>query len=152
MKSRRNGFTLIEIMVVVVIIGLLATLAIPAFKKARMSSRYVKFMNDARVLAGAVDTLYLASGVKPVDSATGNIDPALAEYVREGFFVEETPLGGQWDVEADDSGIGLGVGVVNFNISSGDLAALDAKYDDGSLDAGRFRLITGSRYYWVLED
>ena len=152
MIRRTSGFTLVEIMVVVVIIGLLASLAIPAFQKAQKNSRYARFMSDVRVFAYAVETLYMESGVKPKDSSTGKLDDALADYVRAGFFTRESPIGGRWDVEADDSNIGLGVGVVGYNIDRADLTALDAKYDDGNLASGRLvEIVSNQRYYWVLE-
>jgi type IV pilus assembly protein PilA len=152
MLCRRNGFTLVEIMIVVVIIGLLAALAIPQFQKMRLNSSYARFMNDIRVFAGAVDTLYLETGVKPVDSSTGTIDPALAEYVSEGFFTAPSPIGGRWDVESDDSGISLGVGVDGYTITNEQLQELDEKYEDGNLATGRLiEIVSNRRYYWVME-
>lgn len=139
-------------MIVVVIIGLLLTMAIPQFQKIRLNAKYARFMSDVRVFAGAVETLYMESGVKPVDSGTGTIDPALAEYVREGFFTSPSPIGGSWDVESDDSGISLGVGVDGYTLTNEQLQELDAKYDNGDLSSGRLvEIVSGRRYYWVLE-
>ena len=67
MNIRSNkGFTLVEIMIVVVIIGLLAAMAIPAFQKVRSASQDKTVLNNIRQLAAASDQYYLENGVSTV--------------------------------------------------------------------------------------
>src|ERR1700682_5665046 len=61
-----KGFTLVEIMIVVVIIGLLAAMAIPAFQKVRTNSQDKTVLNNARQLSAAADQYYLENGVTTV--------------------------------------------------------------------------------------
>jgi type IV pilus assembly protein PilA len=68
MKLSHNtkGFTLVEIMIVVVIIGLLAAMAIPAFQKVRTNSQDKAVLNNARQLSAGADQYYLENGVSTV--------------------------------------------------------------------------------------
>lgn len=65
-----KGFTLVEIMIVVVIIGLLAAMAIPAFQKVRSSSQDKAVTNNLRQLSAAADQYFLEQGVSSVASAS----------------------------------------------------------------------------------
>lgn len=66
MKKNSQGFTLVEIMIVVVIIGLLAAMAIPAFQKVRRSSQEKTMINDARQIAAGAQQYFLENGVSTV--------------------------------------------------------------------------------------
>ena len=50
----RQAFTLLEIMIIVALIGLLVTLAIPSFIKGRKQAQGKRILNDARVIDAAV--------------------------------------------------------------------------------------------------
>ena len=55
LTSKRGGFTLVEIMIVVAIIALLAAIAVPGFLRARKRSQASKIINDLRMIDSAMD-------------------------------------------------------------------------------------------------
>ena len=55
LNTRRGGFTLVEIMIVVAIIALLAAIAVPGFLRARKRSQASRILNDLRLIDSAVD-------------------------------------------------------------------------------------------------
>ena len=70
MNQSNKGFTLVEIMIVVVIIGLLAAMAIPAFQKVRVASQDKAVLNNARQIAAAADQYYLELGATYANSSS----------------------------------------------------------------------------------
>ena len=56
------GFTVVEIMIVVAIIGLLAALAVPGLQRSRMRSQGYRVVNDARQADAAIDQWALETG------------------------------------------------------------------------------------------
>jgi len=60
--SRKAGFTLVEIMIVVAIIGMLAAIAIPNFIKARATSQQNACINNLRQIDGAINEWALETG------------------------------------------------------------------------------------------
>lgn len=62
-----------------------------------------------------------------------------------------TPLGGNWDWDANVFGITAAVSVVGTTAPPEQLIAVDEKIDDGDLQTGRFRSIATGRYADVLQ-
>jgi len=67
LKSRRTGFTLVEIMIVVAIIALLAAIAVPGFLRARKRSQASRIINDLRLIDSAVDQYAIETSKKTGD-------------------------------------------------------------------------------------
>jgi type IV pilus assembly protein PilA len=87
MKAIRSnkGFTLVEIMIVVVIIGLLAAMAIPAFQKVRQSSIEKTLTNDAKQIASAANQYFMEFGTSTIAVTISATSP--------GVIDSTTPLG-----------------------------------------------------------
>jgi len=68
--SRKQGFTLVEIMIVVAIIGLLAAIAIPNFVQARKTSQTNACINNLRQIDGAKQQWALENGQLPSATPT----------------------------------------------------------------------------------
>jgi prepilin-type N-terminal cleavage/methylation domain-containing protein len=84
-KSKKSGFTLVEIMIVVAIIGLLAAIAIPSFVNARTKSQTNACINNLRQISGAKDQYALDKG--------GTAPTAIGDLVST--YITKTPLPGQ---------------------------------------------------------
>ena len=81
MKARKAGFTLVEIMIVVAIIGLLAMLGIPSFRKARRNTLQKNAINNARQVISGIDQYALENAL--TDNATVQATD-IEDYIKGG--------------------------------------------------------------------
>lgn len=89
-RARRAGFTLIELVILITIVGILAAVALPRFVNMQRDARISKAqaiygsIRSATYLAKARCELDLSQGTGPCNSATGqvNMDGALVDMVN----------------------------------------------------------------------
>ena len=149
----RGGFSLIELVIVVVIIGVIGAIAVPRLSRGSEGARINAFINEINTFAKLIDRVRVQTGESFADSTSGRMPKELADYLDAGAW-GSTPLGGVWDIEANDSGVTLAVGV-HFDRGAVDTDALlkvDQQIDDGNFKTGVFQALTDDRYYLILEN
>jgi prepilin-type N-terminal cleavage/methylation domain-containing protein len=102
LNSRRAGFTLVEIMIVVAIIALLAAIAVPSFLRARKRSQGTTTLEMLRTVDSAKDQYAIENSKGP----TTTPDPKdLAPYVKTGTKLYNDLSGGNQPSDALGSAI-----------------------------------------------
>jgi len=91
--SRKSGFTLVEIMIVVAIIGLLAAIAIPNFVKARTASQKNACIANLKQIDGAKSTWALEQKKVNTDTPADTDLFGSTQYIRDK---PECPGGGTY--------------------------------------------------------
>ena len=114
-----SGFTLVEILITIVIIGLLAAMAVPGFRSIRDRTYRFLMNNDARQIAGAGQqyvTEEMGDSIVPisVNTVTGEIGGPAAKYVRK--ITRGTQVG---DYDSAARGVAVAFTMSNLYVEEG---------------------------------
>ena len=99
--TNRGGFTLVEIMIVVAIIALLASIAVPGFLRARKRAQATHILNDLRIIDGAIDTAFIRHNFPEryaLKERDGILDP---DAIAENYWLLHCQQRSAWTHELD---------------------------------------------------
>ncbi len=150
----RRGFTLFEVLVVVVVLGILAAVVVPQFTHASTESKGTALAQSLKTIANAVDQYHARHGAYPPDVGPNFFPAGLAPFMTaEQFLNPQASAGAAFDW--DNWGTTMSVTVHGLNSSrplpSNDVLLItDRLIDDGILNTGRFRSEGGRMRYMLV--
>lgn len=150
MRFRSRGFSLVELVVVVMVLSILAAIAVPQFMMTRGSASVTRAAQDLRAISNATEMHYVTRGSWPPEAAKGRLPQGMEEYLDSTAFSNPCPLGGQYDwvnaglATRTNTGTTRRTGIsINWGTESVPLdlcQRLDAMIDNGDLKTGRIMM------------
>ena len=103
--DKQKGFTLIELMIVVAIIGVLAAIAYPSYQRYVISSKRADMMTEMHNIASEIESRKLAQGSYSAISAKVKTDfakayPTQGQALYDITITPDDPLTSEWTITA----------------------------------------------------
>lgn len=144
-----RGFTLVEIMIAVTMIGILVMLALPHFMRVRQAAQNSRFISDLRTFTQAFETYSLNNGVWPANAGSGVVPAGMSGDVSTKWTARNS-VGGRWNWDRNMN-VDAGISTTEVTVTDAQMRLIDAKIDDGDLNSGLFRKFD-TRFTFILEN
>lgn len=159
-RRQQAAFTLVEIMVVVVIIGMLAAAGLPTYRHITMRSKTTALENDLRQFSTALITYNLQNARWPADSDPQVAPPELTGALPQKF-TQVTPIGGvyKWNFDVPADGVACkaalivqtAAGLQPVSDDTDLFLMLDRQMDDGNLETGMMQVGSTNSLVYIIE-
>jgi len=148
--TRRVGMTLIELLMVVAIIGILASVAVPKFRTVKRRAMATQILGDFDVIRVAAMSFYVDSGYFPKEAGSGKMPANLQKYLPNNFALQKE----NWKMDYENwtnklpskqaakSGVVIGVSFTTSDQALGQTAM--------SLAGNSPTFTTGSKYTFLI--
>lgn len=143
--SKYKGFSLVEVMVVVSVVGILALMSIPGIRQGRETAEAIKTANDIRVFINAIDFYSAETGSYPDAMAHQSVPPKIGEYLPSVW----TNGTYNWFYDKRDSF--TYVYFYNLKFTAEQATKVDSIIDDGNISTGRVRSGLGTGLIYLFE-
>jgi type IV pilus assembly protein PilA len=140
----------VEIGVVVVVIGLLAAIAVPGYKKIIQRSTNTTMSSDIRAATGALEHYVFENGSWPPDGAGGWPTELTGYLPPPDRWNRPTPIGGTWSWALNTDGTTAALRISDFTAPANQVLKLDSMIDDGDLTTGT-SFVIGNTLVYTLE-
>ncbi|WP_309399634.1 type IV pilin protein [Cerasicoccus maritimus] len=137
-------------MTLVVIIGLLAIMAMPAFQKARIGTQNSRIANDLRVFNQAFENYVLEKGGWPKNADAGKVPEEMGGYLNPTVFEGRTVVGGRYCWNYQSGTYEAGIALTGSILDDPQAEDIDRIVDDGNLSTGSFQK-DGSDFVLIME-
>jgi len=133
--ARRGGFSLVELLMAVSIVGILAGLAIPNIRTVQYRARAAEVAGDIEVVKVATVSYNGDMHAWPADAAQGVVPPELSGFLPDGFSFQ----GNGYELKFDNFS-----GSVPFDPSTTQIIAVTVTSDSGELHNAVYELLGGA--------